>query len=120
MYIEQKVFAILAASALIILIAVLIRRRKLREEYALLWLATGIGILILVIGYPILIWLSKLIGAVAPTTTLFLFALLFLILISIHFSVKFTKLSDQMQSVITEMSFLRKELEELKKGKGAG
>jgi len=119
-YIEQKVFAILAASALIILIAVLIRRRKLREEYALLWLATGIGILILVIGYPILIWLSKLIGAVAPTTTLFLFALLFLILISIHFSVKFTKLSDQMQSVITEMSFLRKELEELKKGKGAG
>jgi hypothetical protein len=109
-----------ASAALIILIAVLIKRRKLREEYALLWLFTGIGMLVLVIGYPILLWLSNLIGAVAPTTTLFLFAMLFLILISIHFSVKFTTLSDQMQSVITELALLRKELEDLKKGKASG
>jgi len=67
-----------------------------------------------------LVWLSRLIGAVAPTTTLFLFALFFIMLISISFSVKFTKLSDQMQSVITELAFLRKELEELKKGKTSG
>ena len=120
MFFKQKIFAILASSVLILLIAVLIKRRKLREEYALLWLFTGIGMLILVIGYPILVWLSKLIGAVAPTTTLFLFALLFIILISIHFSVKFTRLSDQMQSVITELAFLRKELEDLNKGKSSG
>jgi|YelNatPaOPRAMG01_1025707.scaffolds.fasta_scaffold152584_2 hypothetical protein len=117
---KQKIFAIIASSALVLLIAVLIKRRKLREEYALLWLATGIGMLILVIGYPILLWLSKLIGAVAPTTTLFLFALLFIILISIHFSVKFTRVSDQMQSVITELAILRKELEDLKKEKAQG
>jgi hypothetical protein len=109
-----------ASSALIILIAVLIKRRKLREEYALLWLATGLVILIFSIGYPLLVWVTRLIGAVTPTTTLFLFALLFVIVISISFSVKFSKLTDQMQSVITELSFLRKELEDLKKAKGSG
>lgn len=119
MFLKQKIFAIIASSALILMIAVLIKRRKLREEYALLWLATGITMLILVIGYPILVWLSKLIGAVAPTTTLFLFALLFIMLICIHFSVKITRVSDQMQSVITELALLRRELEEFKKGKSS-
>ena len=120
MFYKQKIFAIVASSALIILIAVLIKRRKLREEYALLWLATGLVILIFSIGYPLLVWVTRLIGAVTPTTTLFLFALLFVIVISISFSVKFSKLTDQMQSVITELSFLRKELEDLKKAKGSG
>jgi len=117
---KQKIFAIVASSLLILLIALLIKRRKLREEYALLWLATGIGALVLVIFYPILVWLSRLTGAIAPTTTLFLFAFLFIMLISISFSVKFTRLSDQMQSVIAELAFLRRELEELKKEKGSG
>ena len=114
---RQKVFAIIAAGILIILILELIRRRKLREEYAILWLLTGLGILILVIYSPLLLWLSRLIGAITPTTTLFLFAFLFLILISIHFSVKFTRLSDQVQKITTELALLRKELEELKASK---
>jgi hypothetical protein len=114
---KQQVFAVVTTIALIFLIGVLIKRRKLREEYALLWLVTGIGILVLVVGYPLLEMISKLIGAVAPTTTLFLFAFLFVILISISFSVRFSKISDQVQSMITEMAFLRKELEELKKQK---
>jgi hypothetical protein len=58
--------------------------------------------------------ISKLIGAVVPTTTLFLFAFLFIILISISFSVRFSRIADQMQGMITEMAFLRKELEDLK------
>ena len=120
MFFKQKIFAIIAASALLVLIAVLVKRRKLREELALLWLITGIGIMALVIGYPLLEMVSKLIGAVVPTTTLFLFAFLFLILISISFSVRFSRISDQMQSVITEISFLRKELEDLKNQKQAG
>ena len=120
MFFKQKIFAIIAASALLVLIAVLIKRRKLREELALLWLITGLGIMVLVIGYPLLEMISKLIGAVVPTTTLFLFAFLFLLLISNSFSVRFSRISDQMQSVITEMSFLRKELEDLKNKKQAG
>ncbi len=120
MFLNQKIFAIAASAALILLVAVLIKRRMLREEYALLWLLTGAVMLALVLAYRVLVWVSLLIGAVAPTTTLFLFALLFVILISIHFSVKFTTLSDQMQSVITELALLRRELEDLKPKPGSG
>lgn len=112
---RQKVFAVIASVALILLIIALIRRRRLREEYALLWLATGLGILVLVIWYDLLEMITGLIGAVAPTTTIFLFAFLFLIFISIHFSVKFSKLSDQVKDLAQELSFLKLELEELKK-----
>jgi len=119
-FFKQKLFAIIASSALILLIALLIKRRRLREEYALLWLITGIAILALVVGYPALVWISRLIGAVTPTTTLFLFALLFIILISISFSVRFSRLADQIQGIITELAFLRKELHDLKQGSKAG
>ncbi len=98
---------------LILFILALIRRRKLKEEYALLWLLTGMAVLILVVWYDLLEVVSSLIGAVAPTTTLFLFAFLFLMLISIHFSVKFSKLSDQIKDLTQEMAFLRHELEDL-------
>ena len=41
---RQKAFAIAVALALILAIFELIRRRKLREEYALVWLLVGFGI----------------------------------------------------------------------------
>ena len=111
---KQKIFAVIASAALIFFILALIRRRKLKEEYAILWLVTAIGILILVSWYDLLEGLSHLIGAIAPTTTLFLFAFLFLMLISIHFSVKFSRLSDQIKDLTQELAFLRKELEDIK------
>jgi hypothetical protein len=110
---KQKIFAIIASAALIIFILFLIRRRRLKEEYALLWLVTAIGILILVIWYDLLEWLSFIIGAMTPTTTLFLFAFLFLIAIAIHFSIKFSKLSDQIKDITQELAFLRKRIEEI-------
>jgi hypothetical protein len=111
---RQKIFAIIASVVLIVFITALIRRKKLKEEFALLWLLTAAGILVMVVWYGLLERLSGLIGAVAPTTTLFLFAFLFLILISIHFSVKFSKLSDQIKDLSQELAFLRKEMEEIK------
>jgi hypothetical protein len=111
---RQKMFAVVALVLLILFILALIRRRKLKEEYALLWLATGIAVLILVLWYPLLEGISRLIGAVAPTTTLFLFAFLFLMLISIHFSIKFSRLSDQIKDLTQELAFLRHELEALR------
>ncbi len=111
---KQKVFAVIASAVLILLVVALIRRRRLKEEYAILWLITAIGILVLVVWYDLLEFISRMIGAIAPTTTLFLFAFLFLMLISIHFSVKFSRLSDQVKDLTQETAFLRKELEDIK------
>jgi hypothetical protein len=96
---QQQVFALIAGGALFVLIIELIRRRQLREEYAWLWFTTGFVMFLIVIWYDLLRALSDLIGAVVVTTTLFLFALLFLILINIHYSIKISALTNQVKDL---------------------
>ena len=111
---RQKIFAIAVAVLLILLIIELIRRRKLREEYALVWLAVGVGVVVLVWRYGLLERLTHLIGAVTPTTTLFLFAFLFLLAMAMHFSIKLSKLTGQIKDLTQEIGILRTELEALR------
>ncbi|RMF98393.1 MAG: DUF2304 domain-containing protein [Candidatus Schekmanbacteria bacterium] len=112
MPIVQKIFALSVSIILLIIIIELVRRRKLREEYSVLWIITGITIIILSIWYKLLLFITKLIGAVVPTSTLFLFSLLFLILISLHFSVKISMLTDKLKEVSQEIALLRARMEE--------
>lgn len=109
---EQRPFAVLTALFLLGLVVYLIRRRKLREEYALLWMLVGTATLGLAFWYGLLQWLTDLIGARTPTTTLFLFALLFLTVLAIHFSVSLSRVRDQLRDLTQEIAILRKDLED--------
>lgn len=104
---RQQLFAVLAAVGLFLLIVELVRRRKLREEYSWLWLLMGVAILFPTIFYPALVWFSELIGAVVITTTLFIVALLFVILVCIQFSVRISKLTTQVKDLAQEVALLR-------------
>jgi len=105
----QQTFAITASVAILVGVLELVRRRRLREEYAWLWLLTGTVMLVLCGWYAALEWLTAAIGAVLPTTTLFLFALLFLLAISVHFSTVLSRLTDQMRRLTQELALLRAE-----------
>jgi hypothetical protein len=107
MFYRQKVFAIIAAILLMVLVVELVRRRKLREEYSWLWLVTGGSIILLVIWYDLLLLITRLIGAIAPTTTLFIFGLLFLMLISLHYSIQISKLSHQVKEMAQQLTLLK-------------
>ena len=111
---EQRPFAVITALLLLGLIVYLVRRRRLREEYALLWIAVGVAVIVLALWYGLLSWLTRMIGAVDPTSTLFIFSLLFLLVISIHFSVVNSRLKDQIRDLTQEIGLLRQELEEMK------
>jgi len=100
---------------MLLLIVDLVRRRKLREEYSQLWFATWLGILILMVWFDLLKWVSHLIGAVSTVSTLFLFAFMFLILISLHFSVVITKLTDKIKDLSQQHALLQNELEDIKR-----
>lgn len=107
---HQQVFAALVALALAVLIVDLVRRRRLRVEYAWLWLATGAAILVVTLRYEVLIWVSGLIGSKTETTTLFLFGLLFLVVMGLHFSIRFTDLTRRHKNLVQEVALLRFEL----------
>ena len=114
MPIRQKIFALLAAIALCIFIVEMVRRKKLREEYSWLWLLTGFGIIVLAVWYDLLVFITEMIGAALPTTTLFVFALLFLLLIALHYSVKISSLTDQVRKLAQKIAILQSELGEQK------
>ncbi len=110
--IHQKIFALITSVVIFVFIIEMLRRRKLKEEYSWLWILTGIGMIILVFWYKLLVIITNLIGAVTPTTTLFLFSNLFLLVLSIHYSIIISKLTHQIKDVSQEIALLKIEMKE--------
>jgi hypothetical protein len=115
MPIRNKVIALVVGLWMLFLIIELVRRRKLREEYSWLWLMTGSVILLLTLWFDLLKWMTELVGAVSPSSTIFLFAFLFLVFISLHFSVVISKLTDRNKELAQRYALLELEVHELKK-----
>jgi len=111
MTVKQQIFSILVSLAVFFFTIDLVRKKRLREEYSLLWLGTSVLMLILIIRYDWLLALTALIGAVLPTTTLFLGSILFLVLLAVQFSIKISKLSNQVKDLVQENALLRYEFE---------
>lgn len=111
MLFQQKIFAIIASVLIMLLVVELVRRRRLQEEYSWLWLLTGGSIILLVVWYDLLLFITHLIGAIAPTTTLFIFGLLFLMLISLHYSIQISKLSHQVKEMAQQLTLLKGRVE---------
>jgi len=117
MPLRQQIFAIIICLVVFAFAVNLVRQRRLREEYSVLWLATSIIMFALVIRYDWLEALTSLIGAGLPTTTLFIGSIIFLMLICVQFSIKISKLADQVKNLAQDNALLRGDLEELKRGK---
>ena len=96
-----------------IFILELVRRRSLREEYSWLWLLTSGTMFLLVIKYTWLVAITKFIGAFFPTSTLFLGALIFLMILSIQFSVRISRLDDQVKNLVQENALLKCKIDEI-------
>jgi len=110
---RQKIAMIIICISIFIIILDLVRRRKLREEYSWLWLLTSAALFVLVIQYSWLELITEAMGAVLPTTTLFIGALVFLMFLSIQFSVKISKLTDQVKNMVQENALLREKIEQI-------
>ena len=81
--------------ALLLIVLELVRRRRLLERYALLWLAVGVALVILGAWRGLLSSLSDVIGVAAPPNALFAVGLAFLVVLVLNFSVVICRLSDQ-------------------------
>jgi len=77
-------------------------------------LATSMTMIVLIFKYEWLVGLTHLIGAVLPTTTLFLGSTLFLLILSVQFSIKISRLTDQVKDLVQENALLRYEFEQTK------
>jgi len=99
---------------LMVIVFELIRRRRLEEEYSLLWLLSGVVILIFSIFPKLLDVISKMMGTYY-LTTLFVVSFLFLLLIVLHFSTVISQLSKKNKELTQELSILDFKFRELDK-----
>jgi len=113
MPLRQKIFAISISILLFIVIIDLVRRRKLREEFSWLWLLIGAVTILLAGWYDLLKFITGIIGAVLPTTTLFLFSVIFLMVINLYYATKISKLHDHVKDLAQNIGILQMEIKRL-------
>lgn len=107
---QSRILAIAISLCLLILIFELVRRKRLKEKYALLWLFSGGIILILATFNNILQRITNLLGIILPVNTVFFLGILFIILINIHFSLVISNLSEQNKKIAQKLSLLELEI----------
>jgi hypothetical protein len=106
---RQKLVFLSVAVLLLLVILELVRRRRMRVEYSWLWLASGVTIILLILRYDLLIWLTGLVGAVIPTSTLFFLCILYLALLSLNYSVRLSRLTGEVKDLAQELALVRAE-----------
>lgn len=102
-----NVFVFLLTAAMLVFIVELVRRRHLREKYALLWLAVGGVMLALSIGRPLVDRLSVAIGVEYGPTLIFAFATVFLAGVAAHLSYEVSKLEERTRRLAEEVALMR-------------
>jgi len=106
-----KMIAIGGSGTVLLLVVELIRRGRLKERYSLIWLLASVVLLALSSTQGI-VYLSHLLGIYYPPTALFLVAFLFLLLITLHFSVVISGLSEKNKRLAQEVALLRRDMED--------
>src|SRR5687768_15812858 len=90
-----QVVAIVGSIVLLAIVLELVRRRRLFERYALLWLLSTLVLLLLSAWGGLLDTVADALGVSYPPSALFLFAFGFVLILLLHFSVVISRLSDQ-------------------------
>ena len=116
----SRTYTIVTASAAILLVFVLeqVRRRRLREEYSWLWLLTAIGFLMVAIWPRLAVWIVDIIGSANPVAVFAFLGILFLLLISIQYSIQISRLATQSKDLAQQIAIVDHDLARLLEGCG--
>jgi hypothetical protein len=110
---KLQIVAIVASSALVLIVFELLRRRRLVERYALLWLLSSLVLLGLSLWTGLLEVISKAVGIVYPPNALFMIAFAFVLVLLLHFSLAISRLSGETKVLAQEVARLDKEMRDL-------
>lgn len=85
----------------------LVRRRQLREKYAILWLAVGVLVLPLAIFPRLLDRIAGLVGVVSGVSLVLFLGLVFLLLVCLHLSWEVNRLEEETRTLAEEIALIR-------------
>jgi hypothetical protein len=109
---NQRVEVIALAVIVCLLIFELVRRKRLLERYAIVWLVAGVSVLVLALWKGLLTTLSDAVGVAYPPSLLFVVTFLFVLVMLVNFSTTVSRLSDQNNVLARRVALLQRRLEE--------
>lgn len=110
---RTQVLAIVSAVLLHIFVLDLVRRRRLREEYSWLWLFASVIYLLVAAWPPFSRWMGTLIGTSNAASAFTFLAFLFIVLILIQYSVRLSRLTNQVKDLTQHLAIVDSEQQEL-------
>lgn len=114
MNIRIQIFAFLFSVILFFIIYYFLRNRKIKEEYAILWLIAVFLFALVSVYRPILNYISVIMGIAYPPAALFLIIFVCLLMLNIHFSIEISRIKEDKKNLAQDLALLQNELLELK------
>jgi hypothetical protein len=108
---STRVVALLGATLLFGTVLEAVRRRRLLEEFTPIWMGCAIAILALAFSFDLLVWITDLLGAWTPSSTVFFLGLAFLMAISLSYAIRLSTLSTRVKILSQELAVLRAEID---------
>jgi hypothetical protein len=108
---QQELEEIVVAVVICAAIFELIRRKRLMERYAILWLVAGATVLVLSLAQGAIQKLARDAGVYYAPSALFAIAFLFVLAILVQFSMTISRLSDQNTALAQHLALLQQRLE---------
>jgi hypothetical protein len=109
------IVSVIAALAALVLVFELLRRRRLREKYAALWVVIAVGTLVVAVFPGLLRWVADLVGIQTPSNLLFFGSLIVLFAVSLQLSREVGLLEEQSRRLAEEVGTLSMRLDALEK-----
>lgn len=108
---QLTIFSLVISFAALVIVIELLRRRRLREKYAVIWVIISVGTAILALFPGLLSAGAALVGIQTPSNLLFLVSLVTLFAVSLQLSGEIGQLEDQTRRLAEEIGVLRMRLE---------
>ena len=108
-----QVFAIAGSVLFLVFIIELIRKRKIKEEYGLLWIVVGVIFIVVAVWNRALEVISWLLGIFYAPAAFLLILVVAVFLILIQYSVVISSLNEKNKTLAQELGILKLQLKEL-------
>ena len=113
MNLELRIFLIAVVLIFLLIITRYLVKKKLNLKYTLAWFATVIVLLILAIFPQLVTLLGNVIGIETPVNTVFLFALIFILIIIFTLTAIVSHINVRIYSLTQKQAILEKRVREL-------
>lgn len=110
-----RVLSIMFAVAALVLVFEMMRRRRLREKYAVLWLFIGVVAVVIAAAPVILTELARLVDVEVPSNLLFFGSLLISFFVALQLSSEVGHLEEETRTLAEEVAMLELRVQQLER-----